>query len=94
MNTQNAQMVYCIDCGEMVQLLNVPVFGILHDAARPVFGDNGEPVGTDQEDCLFPLGLAFCPPPELPADWLEHVTEPGDDESLVIDLQSLVLVEV
>lgn len=73
----NANLVYCIECGEVVELLNDPIFGLLHDAARPVYNEIGQPIGTDQEDCLFPSGIAYCPPPELEPDWENHVVEPG-----------------
>lgn len=69
----NANLVYCIDCEEVVELLHVHPFGDLHDAARPVQDERGNTIGTDQEDCLFPLGYTLMAPPEITEEWWEDV---------------------
>lgn len=89
----DTKLVFCIECGEMVHLEEGLVFGHVKYIPSYVF-DFSEPIGVDIDLCEFPSGFAFVAPPADEPDWIDHVTPPGDDEVLVIDLQALEMVGV
>lgn len=90
----NNKFVYCLDCEAHFEFVIHPELGEIHGISIPILNDEGEVVGADRDLCYFPAGYTYSPPPETELDWIDHVTPPGDDEVLVIDLQALEMVGV
>lgn len=87
------KFVYCIKCEAWFEYAILPVWGEVHQIDIPLYNDRGEIEGSDKELCYFEGGYAHSSPPEFDPHWNLSVTPPGDDEVLVMDVQSLVLVE-
>jgi hypothetical protein len=92
-------LVYCIEHEEMVQMEVVDLEeGTFcgHIVNLTILGDGGEVEGTELDFCEFDLSFAYCPPPAVEEDWIEHVVEPGEflpDQYSQYDIEA-ELVEV
>lgn len=84
-------LVFCIECQEMTHMECDPLCG--HLKYTHVRDERDEPMGVDVDFCDYPLGYAFVAPPEIDPDWPNHVQEPWDEETLIIDVQAIPFIE-